>query len=348
MRQEDLVRAVNTIHASAQLKDKVLNGKSSGYNKKTAVSIFFKSASCLAAALIFVLGFLFIPRILKPVGTVGAQNSVPPASEQAAAQNGLHDNNQVRNVLLLGMDDSGHNDCIMLLSIDHRKESERLILTPFPRDLYVEIPGYGKNKLNTAYQSGGAELSVKALNKNFNMEIDDYIVIDYNGLTKIIDRLDGVRLNLTESEAKLVNQYSGESGKHLTAGDSLLTGKQALYFSRIRSIDSDLQRMQREQAVLAGMIDQFKLLDIGSITKLAQGALPLLKTNMDKNTVLALASDAFASKDFPISYFRPSEDLFDSKQVQIQGSSVYVLTRDLKTYSDSIYRFIYQNDSNAS
>ena len=344
MRQKDLIDAVNTIHVSAQLKDKVLSGKSSRHHKNPTAWTYFKCAECLAIVMILVLGILYVPRVLKPVATVGQSNSASfAASGQTAAVQGI------RNILLLGVDsnqkDVGRSDCIMLLSIDNRNESKRLILTPFPRDLYVDIPGHGKNRINGAYMLGGAALSVETIKENFKINIDDYAVIDLPGFTRIIDRLGGVRVDITEREAKLVNQYSGESKKHLAAGSSVLTGQQASYYSRIRSLDGDLQRMQREQAVMSGMINQFKLLDIGSMTKLAQDVLPLVKTNMDKNTVLTLASDAFACRNFPVSYFRPTDDLFQEKQVPVQGGVIDALVPNLDKYNDSLSRFIYQNEA---
>lgn len=337
MRQEDLLSAINTIQASAQLKDKVLSGKSSGYDKTPRRFTFFKAATYLASAMIIVTGLLFISQTAVYVG-----KTTQPAftdSNQGTVQD-------VRNILLLGVDETGqHSDCIMMVSIDSRSKSERLILTSFPRDLYVDIPGYGKNKMVEAYSFGGAALSVETIKKNFKININDYAMIDLYGLTKVIDHLGGVRVNISEQEAKLINQYSGESKKRLWAGSSVLTGKQASYYSRIRSIDSDLQRMQREQAVMGGMIDQFKLLDLSSIMKLAQDALPLLKTNMDKNMILALAKDAFACRNYPVSYFRPSDDLFQKKQVAAQGSTMDVLVPDLDKYNASLYRFIYQNEA---
>jgi cell envelope-related function transcriptional attenuator common domain len=350
MKQEDFQNAVQKIHARAQLEEKVLSGKPSGYSRSLGRSCYLRYATCLATALVFVLCFVFLARTLKTAVPADMSSSKPVASPQTAAPNGLYHDDKVRNILLLGVDgnpksDVGRSDCIMILTIDSRSGSQRLILTPFPRDLYVDIPGHGKNKINAAYTLGGAALAKETIEKNFKLDIDDYAEVDFAGLIKIVDRMGGIRVTLSEQEAKLVNKYSGEPKKPLKAGSSVLTGRQALYYSRIRSIDSDLQRVQREQTVVIGMVNQFKKMDSATLTEVVQDILPSLKTSMDKNDVLTLVMNASAYCNYTIICIGPREDLLQQKQVAVQGSTMDVLVPDLDKYSARLYRLIYQNEA---
>ena len=341
MRTENFIDAVNRIHASEGLRDRVMSGRPSAGRHRNGFSALAACAACLA---VLMLGITFVPKLLKPAGTVRNGEYAQPG-----LVNGLYHHDEVRNVLVLGVDEadgknSGRSDCIMLLSIDRRKGSERWILTPFPRDLYVDIPQNGKNRINAAYQLGGAELSVKTIEQNFKIDVDDYVVADFNGFVKAVDSLDGVSVNVTAEEAALVNRYSGEpAGRYIRAGDQTLSGKQALYYSRIRQIGGEESRLQRMQAVTAGIISRLEPMDAGTLTGLAKKLLPFVQTGLNPQAALKLGTDAYACRSFPVGYFRPSEDLYTVKQVKIQQSNTAVLVPDLEKYQNSLIQYIYWN-----
>lgn len=351
MRTVDLINAVNRIHATETLKDKVMSGKPSQNAHGSGFTALAASAACLV---ILILGTAFLPKLLQPIGTVrkgepGSSPVLTSSYSQPSLVNGLYHHDDVRNILVLGVDEAdgknpGRSDCIMLLSIDRRKGSERWILTPFPRDLYVEIPGKEKNKLGATYQLGGAKLSVQAIEQNFKIDVDDYLVVDFSGFVKVVDSLGGVPVNVTAEEAALVNQYSGESaGKNIRAGDQTLSGKQALYYSRIRQIGGEESRLQRMQAVAAGIISSLEPMDAGTLTGLAKKLLPFVQTGLNPEAALKLGTDAYACRSFPVGYFRPSEDLYTVKQVKIQQSNTAVLVPDLGKYQNSLAQYIYWN-----
>lgn len=352
MRQQDLIQAVNTIHADRDLRDKVLSGCRAGARRTNHHLRITEPAVCAVMLLIAVCGVAFAGRALQSAKT----ESPAPASvavEGTYTVNGLYRNDQVTNILILGVDrsnpgDKGRSDCVLLLSIDGRKESERLALTPFSRDLYVSIPGKGSNRLGTAYSMGGAPLTVKTMESNFKIHLDSYVVVDYSGFIKIVDRLGGLRLNLTADEAGLINRYSGESAaKKIRAGDAALTGRQALYYCRIRQVGGETERQRRDQAVMASIFSRCQTLDKKDFTTLAPELLPCVTSNMSSDEVLALISKADSYIRFPVSYFRLPDHLVREKAMPIQGGagnvSVTVLVPDLKSYNDSLYRFIYQN-----
>ncbi|MDE6658358.1 MAG: LCP family protein [Oscillospiraceae bacterium] len=104
----------------------------------------------------------------------------------------------VQNILLIGTDardittERGRSDTILLLSLNSR--TQKIYLTSFMRDAYVEIPNYGNHKLNAAYSFGGGELLMDTLEKNYNISIDDYLCVSFMGFAGIIDALGGVEM----------------------------------------------------------------------------------------------------------------------------------------------------------
>lgn len=343
MKQEDFRDAIQKVQPRAQLREKVLSGEPSENSRSMG---YLRYATYAATALLFVVGLLFLAKTIHIAVPAAPPTSKPSASLQAASPNGLHSDDKVRNILLISVDenlkdDAGRSDCIMILTIDSRSDSQRLVLTPFASELYVDVPGHGKNRITAAYTFGGAALTEKTIEKNFKLDIDYYAETDLTGLEKINDRMGGIRIELSEQEAKLVNKFSGETNKPLKAGSSVLTGKQALYYSRIRSSDSDLQRLERQQNVAAGMVNRFKEMDSATRQEMIADVLPLLKTNLDKNSMMNLSDYC----SYPVNYYQPGDDLFQLKEITIQGQTMKVLIPDLDKYSAKLNQIVYQNNA---
>jgi LCP family protein required for cell wall assembly len=141
----------------------------------------------------------------------------------------------------------------------------------------VQIPGYPANKLNHAYQYGGMSLLCETLLVNFGVEIDGAIEINFSSFQEIIDMLGGVEISLTEKEAKYMNHPSKWG---LTAGVNRLNGEQALLYARLREIDSDYQRSERQRTVLLALVSAYKNQPVGTMLGLLDDIMPLLTTNM--------------------------------------------------------------------
>ena len=172
------------------------------------------------------------------------------------------------NVLLVGEDqwdndEYGRSDTIILCSIDSVRDTVTMV--SFLRDLYVEIPGHGSNKLNAAYAFGGIDLLIETLAHNFGVHVDETIETDFAGYANMIDYMGGVEIELTAKEANYLNSGKIWTPDHknqknpwnLTEGTNLLTGYQTLAYSRIRYIDSDFVRTERQQAVLQELLARF-------------------------------------------------------------------------------------------
>jgi len=351
MKQDHLISAVNAIHASAQLKDKVLSGRTSQHEKRTIGFTLFHCAACLMAILGVGFGVRFAPEILKQVGTTAPASqaaAVSSGSGQPGYVNGLYHDDAVTNILLLGIDNYqkgnvGRSDSIMLVSIDTRHK--KLKVTSFLRDMYAAIPGNGSNRLNVAYSLGGPELAVSTIEINFGIDIDRYAVIEYSAFDQIIDTLGGVSVTLNAAEAKLVNQYSGDSRRNLSAGTFTLSGAQAHYYSRIRAIGDDFERTQRQRKVFSSMVAKLKTSNIGTVNQELYDILPLVTTNMTKNEMLSMTGNALAYLKFPVSQNRvPADNTYTSEKVTISGKGADVLVPELAKNKQLLIQFIYEKD----
>ena len=154
----------------------------------------------------------------------------------------------VVNILLVGSDngaqgsedgDHGRSDSMMVATINFK--TKELKLTSFLRDMYVEIPGHGRNKLNAAYAFGGEELLYQTLAQNFNIKIDKFCVVDLSAFEKVINRIGGIEMTLEKREAEYLNTtnyISKKKYRNVKPGKQTLNGCQALGYARVRHLYS--------------------------------------------------------------------------------------------------------------
>ncbi len=265
------------------------------------------------------------------------------------ATRGLYHDSAVMNILLLGVDDYqandvGRSDSQMLLTIDTRHK--KLKVTSFMRDMYVQIPGYSPNRINVAYSLGGPALTVQTLESNFGVDIDRFVIIDYDHFEDIVDTLGGVELEITAEEANLVNRHSGESSsKRLTGGTRVLTGKQARYYSRIRAIGNDQARTERQRKVVMSLVEKLKKSDLFTINNALSKILNMITTNINTNEMLALVSNAMTYLNYPMEQNRiPFEGGYENTFVTISGQRASVLIPNLRQNSANLVEFLYEDD----
>lgn len=163
------------------------------------------------------------------------------------------------NFLLVGRDyhaegENGRSDSMILCSVD--TGAKKVTMISFLRDIYLRIPGHGSNRLNASYSWGGTELLKETMKENFDVDIDVSLEIDFEGFQAIIDYLGGVDVSLTDQEADYLNK--NHDGWTLVEGPNQLDGTQALAYSRIRKLDSDFGRTQRQRNVLVSLMEEYK------------------------------------------------------------------------------------------
>ncbi|MBQ2927178.1 MAG: LCP family protein [Oscillospiraceae bacterium] len=195
------------------------------------------------------------------------------------------------NILLVGQDrregEAFARSDSMILCTFH-KESKKLILTSFLRDLYVEIPGFRPNRINAAYAHGGISLLRSTLEHNFGLCIDGSVEVDFSQFAGIIDLLGGVEVELRRDEAQAVNT---ETGSRLTAGRHRLNGMEALAYSRIRNLDSDgdFSRTNRQRKVMNALLESYRNIELNDLVPLLGKILPMITTDMNNGKLMLCA-----------------------------------------------------------
>ena len=182
-------------------------------------------------------------------------------------------------------------------------------LTSMYRDTLVDIPGYGYDKLTHAYAFGGPELAISTLNHNFDLDIKDYVTVNFAVAEDIIDLLGGVEINVQENEVKWLNGYvhslAGEGAdtkvKYIDgAGLQTLSGSQAVAYARIRYTGGgDYKRAKRQRTVLNAALEKAKTCGIGTLNDVIQTMFSQISTNLTVTDILKLAANinAYEIKD---------------------------------------------------
>lgn len=195
----------------------------------------------------------------------------------------------VDNILLIGADrrsvnENGRSDSMIIVSLNHN--TGKIHLTSLMRAMYVCIPrsdGQVWSMLNAAYSWGGPNLLIDTIELNFRIKIDHYVVVDFAAFTTAVDLLGGVELELTDDEAWYI---SSVAKLPTPAGKSVLDGKRALVFSRIRLIDNDFMRTARQRKVINALLGKAKNMDLSTMLALADEILPMVSTNLTNSEIL--------------------------------------------------------------
>ncbi|OBY11654.1 LCP family protein [Clostridium paraputrificum] len=234
----------------------------------------------------------------------------------------------IENILLLGVDkEENATDTIMVLSLD--KDDNTAKLTSIMRDTYVN-QGDGKvNKINYAYHYGGVEGTVSTLNELFNLDIKKYALIDFDGLVEIIDYLGGINLNITEQERQLCGASK--------AGNVVLSGKEALAFSRIRKIDSDFVRTARQREVMFAILKKCKDIPLTSYPSIIADLSSKVQTNLSTMEMLSMAKYLLTLNTNNLEDFRIPID----GTTKDNASGIYYLYWDKEANTKALHEFIY-------
>ena len=210
-----------------------------------------------------------------------------------------------RNIALLGIDSraddyglGNRSDCIIIASIN--EETKDVKMFSVYRDTYVEVLEKGTKRLDKithAYSYGGAQNTLLALNTNLDLNIKEYVTINFDSLISSINAMDGVDIEIEKDELKYINEYidalvqtSGVKSKHVTkAGLQRLDGVQAVAYSRIRyTAGGDYKRTERMRDVVQAMVKRAKGLGFNQLQKLATKVLSLVRTNLSETDIMGL------------------------------------------------------------
>lgn len=203
-------------------------------------------------------------------------------------------------------DGVGRSDCTMILTVDTK--NKQLKVSSLLRDSYLPIKDHGNDKLNHAYAYGGAELMLHTVNTNFDMDIKEYVVLDFDDVSMLVDAIGGLDIEITEAEKKEINRLTADTHAPLSlAGTVHLDGAQITAYGRIRYIDNEIYRTGRQRKVLQAVLDKLKETNYLKYPSLMHDFLPMLETSLEKGELSALALRAL-SCDWSIKeYVLPSD-----------------------------------------
>lgn len=249
------------------------------------------------------------------------------------------DKDGITNILLAGVDgnnlDKGNrSDSMMVLTIDEKNNDIRI--TSLARDTYVQIPGYGEEKLTHAYAYGGPALLLQTIDKNFGLKIDKYAVVSFSSFEKIIDAMGGVEIDVLPKEVSYIQGVD-------SAGKQTLNGAEALSYSRIRYADDAYQRDNRQRTVMQAAYNKLAS-NPGDLMEIGNTILGYTKTNMPPMEIFKLANKVikmnfteFPQLEFPLDGHREGKTLSHEKG--------WVILWDKEYNNEQLKKFIFDYNS---
>ena len=239
------------------------------------------------------------------------------------------DDRNVTNILLVGTDSRekgnrrSRSDTNIILSIN--RDTKEITMTSFMRDMYVQIPGAGKQRINAAFIFGGPQLLFNTFSTNFGIYLDKYAQVDFYSFMKVVDAVGGVDITVSSAELKSMNNAIAEINRHLgvdasngklkKSGTLHLNGKQALAYSRVRKVgNADFERTERQRRVLTEIFKKAKTMSVSELNDFADVVLPLISTNLTRTEVLSLVVNSPEYLKYDLK----------SQRVPIEGSYTYM------------------------
>lgn len=195
-----------------------------------------------------------------------------------------------------GADEGTRTDCIIVASLNNKTREVKMVSVY--RDSLLDIGEGTLNKCNGAYSHGGAKKAIDMLNTNLDLEIEDYVTVDFAAISDVIDLLGGVEIEVSEVELPYLNKFLGETaqvaGKKANpvtkAGMQTLDGVQATTYARIRSTKGgDFKRAERQRYVIEKMVEKALKADLATINKIIDVVLPKIKTSLFATEILNYA-----------------------------------------------------------
>lgn len=320
--------------------------------KKKALIGVLGSVAVIAIAIV-----LFVNYALNQINYETREDVVfaQPTGTAVPAPTPEPENKEVVNILLLGEesiydgDGNGRSDAILIATINGEQKS--LKLTSMTRDMYVDIPGYSKNKLNAAYHNGGGFLTMDTIEQNFKVDITGYVRVDFTAFETIVDKLGGVEIELTADEADYLNRknyISNPSYRNVREGSQLLNGNQALGYCRVRYRTAsngerdDFGRTYRQRTVLKAIFDKYKTKNPVEMVRIGTDLLPYVTTNMTKSQLVSYLTMAASFGTTELETMRiPVDNSFDFVKGDCAGVKRDVTVVDFDINNAALQEFIY-------
>lgn len=226
------------------------------------------------------------------------------AQEHEELEDEIYSDPGYEHYLVLGVDEfaKGYNgrrsDTVMIVSFN--REKDRIVFSGIPRDTYVYIEGKGYDKLNHSYAYGGAQLTMETINANFDLNIEKYVTVNFDCLVEVVDAVGGVGITLSAKESEHISTHFYTPGTE--PGYNVLNGKQALAYCRIRKIDSDSKRSERDYNVMMQVFQKVKKMSATKWVSLMTKIYDDVYTNMTLKECIALATEVLDIEDLTLEH----------------------------------------------
>lgn len=254
------------------------------------------------------------------------------------------------NVALFGVDSRDGNlgkgnrtDCIIVASLNN--ETKEIRMVSVYRDTLLDLSEGTYQKCNAAYSYGGPIMAINMLNMNLDLDIEDYVTVDFGAIADAIDLLGGVEIEVTEEEIPYINEYIPETarsaGKEVnyigSAGVQTLDGTQATTYARIRSTaGGDFKRTERQRLVIEKMFEKALEADLGTINKIIDAVFPQISTSFTLQELLLYAS-AYGEYTLGENMGFPVDKTTDT----LSGLGSIVIPQDLTSNVSLLHEFLF-------
>lgn len=306
---------------------------------------------------IILVELLILLIIIPVVYTLYQLNRIPRQSLDLESievnQIDLDELKDYHNIAIFGVDSRANDlkkntrsDSIMVLSIN--KKTNDIKVCSIYRDTYVKIKDHGYTKVNHSYSYGGPALAINTLNTNLDLNITDFITVNFSAVTHMVDLLGGITLDIKEDELDYVNAYTrdvarinGTKFHYLKkAGKQKVDGTQATAYCRVRyTAGGDFTRAQRQRTVLNEIFNETKHASVTTLMNIANEMIPQVYTSLSNQELVLLGKDIFFYKmkgqeGFP----------FDKTAKRINGTS-FVLAETLSSNVTKLHEFLFQQNN---
>lgn len=258
-----------------------------------------------------------------------------------------------RTIALFGLDNrsngnlsKGNSDVIIIASINN--DTHEVKLVSVYRDSYLDTGDNTYRKCNYAYAKGGAEQAINMLNQNLDLNITDYVTVDFNAVVECVDLLGGVEITIDDLEAVLMEGYISEINK-LTKNNSVcpteggtynMDGVQACAYARIRQTQgNDFKRTERQRTVIAAMVNKAQKSDLKTINSLIDAVFGDIKTSFSNADLIALAAKVFDYKLGETTGFP-----FVKNNIKLGSKGDCVIPCDLESNVIELHKFLYDEE----
>ena len=274
--------------------------ENNGKNKRKGRGL--KIALIILLLIIVIIAAIFGGAYWYVEDKLGKMQQVKISDEELQINNEVEESlSGYRNIAIFGVDSRSSNlgkgnrsDCIIIASINEKTKEVKL--ASVYRDTYVQIQGHGLDKINHAYSYGEAPLALGTLNTNLDLNVKEFVTVNFDAVAEAVDELGGVQINVEQNEIEYLNMYqietskvTGKEIKQVTkSGLQTLNGVQAVSYGRIRyTAGGDYKRTERMRDVIEAMLKKLQTKSIGEINTLLDNILPKIYTNISTGSIIA-------------------------------------------------------------